>query len=219
MEQADFPVAKVVRREGRNASLPTGFRYRGPERVRSAVREQSRVRVAELAMRKRRLYRVRERVRKVNPERASRLRRLSAETDSTTRLVVVPDASRVDCRDAVPLPRELVVIEDGRVVSRGGRRSARRMSAAVLDPAPSAPRCQLARRASRRRRRRLAYAVPASEAPFRCHGPDARTSRPSFQRERTPNISFRERIETRRASCHRGRDSRTARRTARRARS
>jgi hypothetical protein len=53
MKQADFPVAKVVRREGRNARLLTGFRYRGPERVRSAVREQSRVRVAELTMRKR----------------------------------------------------------------------------------------------------------------------------------------------------------------------
>src|SRR5437762_1197690 len=88
-EEIARALPEAVRREDGNALGLTCLPDRGSERVGSAVHEQSSVRIAEAAMRELRLDRVRENVGEFDPERLPRLRRRGAETDATTRLVVV----------------------------------------------------------------------------------------------------------------------------------
>jgi hypothetical protein len=97
---------EIVRTERRNSGGSARLRDRCPQRVRSALCEETRIRVPVLARSDPPLDRVRENVRKIDLESPSRLRRLSAESHSSARLVVVTDARQVDRGDARSAPVE-----------------------------------------------------------------------------------------------------------------
>ena len=87
---------EIVRRERRDPHRSTAARDRGPQAVRSRLREESLVRIAILPRRERRLDRIREDVWKLHPERSPLLLRRSPKPDATRRLVVVADAEMLD---------------------------------------------------------------------------------------------------------------------------